>query len=306
MIHARSLEEINLPNAWVTVGIFDGVHLGHRALLSRLVKGAHAACCPAVVLTLHPHPAVILGGQSDFAYLTLPDERAALMSALGVDAFITQPFDRSFASQTAEEFMRRLTQTLGLRRLVIGYDTALGRGREGNAARLAEIGRSLGYTVEVVDALQQEGRVLSSSAIREQVRQGAVEKAAEALGRPYSLSGRVVHGDGRGRHINVPTANLQVAPEKLIPARGIYATWAHVGGERFAAATNIGVNPTFPPERQTASVETHLLDFQGDLYGREVTLEFAVRLRDEMKFPSVDALLAQIREDIARVRQILV
>ncbi|MEZ0394838.1 MAG: bifunctional riboflavin kinase/FAD synthetase [Anaerolineales bacterium] len=305
MTHLHSLDEAALRNAWATVGIFDGVHLGHRALLSRLVEGARAAGSPSVVLTLHPHPAVVLGGQTDFAYLTPPDERAALLTALGVETVITLPFSRAFAAETAEDFMRRLVKHLGLRHFVLGYDTALGRGREGNAARLTEIGQTLGYSVEVVGAVQQEGRVLSSSAIRQQVRAGAVEEAAKALGRWYALSGPVVHGDGRGRHINIPTANIQTAPEKLLPARGIYAAWAHVGGERFPAATNIGVNPTFTPSRQTASVEAHLLDFQGNLYGQEVRLEFVARLRDEMKFPSVEALLEQIWEDIARVRALL-
>lgn len=305
MIHAHSLDETSLHNVWLTIGIFDGVHLGHRAILSRLVEGAHASGSPAVVLSLHPHPAVILGGQADFAYLTPPDEKAALLADLGVDALLTLPFSREFAAQTAEEFMRRLALSLGPRRLVIGYDTALGRGREGTAARLTEIGRTLGYAVEVVEAVQSEGKIVSSSAIRSQVREGAVAEAAKALGRWYAVSGEVVHGDGRGRHINVPTANLQIAPEKLVPARGIYATWARVGGERFAAATNIGINPTFTPKRQTATIETHLLDFDRSLYGQEVTLEFVARLRDEMKFSSVDMLLEQIQADIARVRQIL-
>lgn len=305
MIHAHSLDEISLRDAWLTIGIFDGVHLGHHSLLRRLIDGAHAAGSPAVVLTFHPHPAVVLGGQVGFQCLTTPDERSALLSELGVDAAITQTFDRAFAAQTAEEFMRRITRTLGLRRLVIGYDTALGRGREGDAARLTELGRGLGYEVEVVEAVQQEGRIISSNAIRERVREGAVAEAAAALGRWYTVSGEVVHGDGRGRHINVPTANIDYPGEKLIPARGIYATWARVGRERFAAATNIGTNPTFTPEKQAATIETHLLDFSRSLYGERIELEFVARLRDEMKFPSVEALLAQIQADIARVREIL-
>lgn len=306
VIHAHSLDETSLQDAWVTIGIFDGIHLGHRAILSRLVEGARAAGSPAVVLTLHPHPAIVLGGQADFAYLTPPDEKATLLAGLGVDAVITLPFSREFAAEAAEEFMRRLARTLGLRHLVIGYDTALGRGREGNAARLTEIGKVLGYTVEVVEAVQQEGRIISSSAIRRQVREGAAAEAAKALGRWYSLSGPVVHGDGRGRHINVPTANIDYPGEKLIPARGIYAAWARVGGERFAAATNIGTNPTFTPEKQVATIETHLLDFSRSIYGERIELEFVARLRDEMKFPSVEALLEQIQADIACVRQILI
>jgi riboflavin kinase / FMN adenylyltransferase len=306
MPHYLSLEETQLRNTWLTIGIFDGIHLGHRAILTRLVEGAHAAGEPAAVLTLHPHPAVILGGQTDFTYLTPPDEKAALLGDLGVDVVITLPFSRELASETAEEFMRRIVRTLGLRHLVVGYDTALGRGREGDAARLAELGQGLGYSVEVVEPVVQGGKIISSSAIRAQVREGAVAQAAAELGRWYPVSGPVVHGDGRGRHINIPTANIDYPVEKLIPANGIYATWAWVGGERYAAATNIGINPTFTPDKTAPTVEAHLLDFDHDLYSQEVKLEFAARLRDEMKFPSVEALLEQIHADIAQVRKILV
>lgn len=305
MPHYHSLDSLRLENTWLTIGIFDGVHLGHRALLARLVEGAHAAGCLAVVLSLHPHPAVVLGGQTDFAYLTPPDEKANLLTGLGVDAVITLPFNLALAAESAEAFMRRLVLPLGLRHLVIGYDFALGRGREGNAARLAEIGQRLGYTVETFAAVRQESQIISSSAIRAALAAGEVTEAANLLGYPYTLRGPVVHGDRRGRHIQLPTANLQIPAEKLIPARGIYATWAWVEGQRFAAATNIGVNPTFTPARQTASVEAHLLDFEGDLYGRPMCLEFVARLRDEMKFPSVEALLEQIHADIQQTREIL-
>lgn len=305
MPHYRSLDGLRLENTWLTIGIFDGVHRGHRALLSRLVEGAHAAGCPAVVLSLHPHPAVVLGGQTNFAYLTPPDEKADLLTSLGIEAVITLPFSLALAAESAEEFMRRLAPALGLRHLLIGYDFALGRGREGNAARLAEIGQRLGYTVETFAAVRQGEKIISSSAIRAALTAGEVAEAAGLLGYPYALRGPIVHGDGRGRHINIPTANLQIPPEKLIPANGIYATWAWVGGERFAAATNIGINPTFTPSRQTVSVETHLLDFSGDLYGQEVRLEFIARLRGEQRFPSVEALLVQIQADIAQTRKIL-
>jgi riboflavin kinase/FMN adenylyltransferase len=305
VIQYPSLDGLDLQSTWLTIGIFDGLHLGHRTLLARLVDGAHAENCQAVVLTFTPHPAIVLGGRADFKCLTTPEERAALLGDLGVDAVITQTFDRDFADQTAEDFMRRVARTLGLRRLVIGYDTALGRGREGNAARLTELGQSLVYEVETVEPVRQKEAIISSSAIRSQVRAGAVAEAAHLLGRWYALSGRVVHGDGRGRHINIPTANIDYPDEKLIPANGIYATWAWVGGERYPAATNIGINPTFTPEKQTPNIEAHLLDFHRDLYGQEIKLEFVARLRDEMKFPSVEALVKQIHEDIENVRKIL-
>lgn len=305
MSHYRSLNELTLQNTWLTIGVFDGVHLGHRALLRQLVDGARAAGSPAAVITFHPHPAVVLGGKAGFAYLTPPDEKAALLTGLGVDTVITQEFSREFAEQTAEDYMRTLARTLNLRHLVIGYDTALGRGREGNAARLTEISIGLGFGVETAAPVSKTGQVISSSAIRAQVREGTVAQAAEGLGRWYAVSGPVVHGDGRGRTINIPTANIQVPAEKLIPANGVYATWAWVDGERHPAVTNIGVRPTFTPEKLTANIESHLLDYTRDLYGQDVKLEFVERLRGEQKFVSVDALVSQIRLDIARSKEYL-
>lgn len=305
MHHFHSLENLNLQNTWLTIGVFDGVHLGHRAILRRLVDGAHAAGQPAAVLTFHPHPAVVLGGKADFVYLTPPDEKATLLTELGVDAVITQEFSRPFAEQTAEVYMRLVAQILGLRRLIIGYDTALGRGREGNAARLAKIGLELGYSVEVVEAVRQEEQVISSSTLRALVREGAVAQAAAGLGRWYAVTGPVVAGDGRGRTINIPTANIQHSSEKLIPANGVYATWAWVNGVRRRSVTNVGIRPTFTPEKLIANIETHLLDYNHNLYGREVKLEFVERLRGEQKFASVEALVGQIRADITRSQEFL-
>lgn len=305
MTHYHSLDDLALQDAWLTIGVFDGVHRGHQHLLSKLVQGAHTAGVPAVVLTFHPHPAVVLGGKSDFKCLTTPGERAELLARLGVDDIITQTFDRTFAGQSAGEFMGHVARTLGLRRLLIGYDFALGRGREGDAARLTELGRGLGYQVEVVEAVRGGEDVISSTTIRARVREGAVAEAAGSLGRWYTVSGPVVHGDGRGHLINIPTANIAYPPEKLIPAYGIYATWAWVKGERHASATNVGVNPTFTPNKTTPNVETYLLDFDRDLYGQEVKIEFVARLRDEMKFPSVEALVEQIHADVLRSREVL-
>jgi riboflavin kinase/FMN adenylyltransferase len=305
VIHSHVLDDINLKNAWLTIGVFDGVHRGHQHILHKLVDGAHAVQSPAVVMTFHPHPAVVLGGKTDFKCLTTPDERADLLGSLGVDVVITQTFDRDFANQTAEDFMSLLARTLNLRRLVAGYDTALGRGRAGTVSRLAEIGHDLGYEVEVVEPVKEGEQVISSTMIRSRVAAGAVDEAASLLGHRYAVSGPVVHGDGRGRKINIPTANISYPPEKLIPANGIYATWAWVGGERYAAATNIGINPTFTPDKQTRSVEAYLLDFDRDIYGQKVKLEFVERLRDELKFSSVEALLAQIRLDVEHTREVL-
>jgi len=304
-MHTHSLDGLALQNTWLTIGIFDGVHRGHQEILRRLVSGAHEEGSPAVVLTFTPHPAVVLGGKTDFKCLTTPGERVELLESLGVDGVITQTLDRALASQTAEEFMRRLARTLGLRRLLIGYDTALGRGREGNAARLTEIGKELGYTVQVVPPLKDEVGIISSTRIRAAVAAGNVSAAASDLGRYFFVAGPVIHGDGRGQALNIPTANIQVPAGKLIPANGIYATWAWVDGKKYPAATSIGVRPTFTPEESVSHVEAHLLDFKRDLYGQLIKLEFVEYLRPEEKFPSAEGLLEQIQRDIEKTREIL-
>lgn len=305
MLHYQSLEQISLDHTWLTIGIFDGIHLGHRVLLSHLVDGARTAGVPSVVLTLHPHPAVVLGGVLDFTYLNTQQEKLELLAEIGVDIVITLPFNLEMAAATAQEFLQKVFSAVRMQHLVIGHDTALGRSREGNSTRLAEIGRQLGFDVEVVAPLTQATRVISSTMIREFLRKGSVAQAAAALGRWYSVIGPVIHGDGRGHKIDIPTANIQIPIEKMIPANGIYASWAWVGNKRFAAATNIGINPTFTTGRTIPSVETYLLDFHADLYGSALKLEFVERLRDELKFSSVEALLGQIHADISRCREIL-
>jgi len=302
--HYHSLADVSIQNAWLTIGVFDGIHRGHQAILRQLVAGAHEIGAPAVMLTFDPHPAVVLAGR-DLKLLTTPEERAELASALNVDVILTHPFDRTVSEMSAHEFMTRLKKHLGLDRLLIGYDFALGRNREGNAQRLSELGHELGYSVQVIEALSDESGVISSTEIRKLVSVGSVEVAANLLGRPYSLSGPVVHGDGRGRRIDIPTANIQYPESKLLPANGIYACRARLGQDLFAAATNIGFNPTFTPDKRTVNVEAHILDFDRDLYGEQVTLDFISRLRDELKFNSVGALLTQIHADIEQTRRII-
>jgi riboflavin kinase/FMN adenylyltransferase len=304
MGHYHSLEEVNLENSWLTVGVFDGVHRGHQQIIKKLTAGAHANDAPAVVLTFNPHPASVLGGH-EIKCLTLPDERAELLTQLGVDVVITQRFTRELSAVTAHDFMSRLVRQLGLNHLLIGYDFALGKGREGNAPRLTEIGSELGYSVEVVQALSDESGVISSTAIRKLIEVGNVGEAAHLLGHFYSLHGPVIRGDGRGRTIHVPTANIAYSSEKMIPAQGIYACWAYLDGQKFLAAINIGTNPTFTPDKQTPNVEAHLLDFSREIYGEDLRLEFVARLRDELRFDSVDELLDQIWQDVEATRRIL-
>lgn len=300
----QSLEQVSLQHSWLTVGVFDGVHRGHQQILRRLTTGAHEQGVPAVVLTFDPHPARLFG-RGEIRLLTLPEERTDLLGSFGVDVVVVHPFTRDVANTTAFDFMQQVKHSLGIRHLVLGYDSTLGKNREGNAARLTEIGAELGYSVEVVPALSDESGVISSTEIRKLIETGNVAEAARLMGHPYSLHGPVIYGDARGRTINVPTANIGYSHDKMIPANGIYACWAYLNGQRYQAAVNIGVNPTFTPDKQTSNVEAHLLDFRREIYGEDVKLEFVARLRDELRFNSVEALLEQIWKDIEDTKRIL-
>lgn len=304
MKHYYSLEQLSLQDSWLTVGVFDGVHRGHQQIIKKLTAGAHEQGAPAVVLTFQPHPAKLFG-RSEIRLLTLPDERAELLGSFGVDLVITHPFNQDVANTTAVDFMQYLKRHLGISHLVLGYDSTLGKNREGNALRLTEIGQELGYTVEVVPALSDESGVISSTEIRKLIETGNVAEAARLLGHLYSLHGPVVYGDARGRTINVPTANIGYSHDKMIPANGIYACRAYLDGAQYQAAINIGINPTFTPDKQIPNVEAHLLDFRGEIYGEDVKLEFVARLRDELRFDSVDKLLEQIWKDIEDTKRIV-
>lgn len=300
-----SLKSYHLKNTWLTIGSFDGVHRGHQEIIKNLSSGAHAAGAQAVVLTFHPHPAKVLGKRQDFYYLTSPEERAALLSEMGVDFVITFPFDMQVAATSARDFVEEIHAHLGIRTLWVGHDFALGRNREGDIPFLSRLGKEFGFTVEVVEQVKVDDLVVSSSQIRALLRQGEVNQAQLLLGRPYSVEGTVVPGDGRGRTIGIPTANLRVWEEKLLPRSGVYVCRALIGEEFHGAVTNIGVRPTFDQQELVPHVEAHLLDFDQDLYGKEIRLEFIHRLRDEQRFPNPQSLVAQIYQDIERGRLIL-
>ena len=305
MQHLRSLDNVFLEGAWVTIGSFDGVHLGHQAIIRRLVEGAHAAGLPAVAITFFPHPSKVLRGNGSPFYLTTPEERAELLSGLGVDVAITLKFDKELASHSADEFMGMLASHLKLRHLLVGHDFALGKGREGNYARLEELGKKYEYEIEAFSALTVNGDLVSSSRIRELIGQGNMPLAASYLGRWYAVEGTVVKGDGRGRTIGVPTANLDVWHERLLPANGIYATFARVNGVNYPSATNVGVRPTFENQSPQPLIEAHLLDFQQDLYGMNLRVEFVRFLRPEERYSSIQALVDQMQLDIQQARDLL-
>lgn len=305
MQHHLSLADLSLDGAWVTIGSFDGVHRGHQVILNQMVHGAHAAGRPAVVVTFFPHPVVVLKGIQGPIYLTSDEERTRLLADLGVDHVVTLAFDQELASQTAGQFMQNLADHLHLSRLIVGYDFALGHGRQGNIPTLRQLGADLGYEVEVIAPSEINGGAVSSTRIRQLISQGQVVEATQLLGRWYRLSGKVVHGDGRGRSIGIPTANLSVWSERVIPATGVYATLASIHGHSIPSVTNIGLRPTFEANAALPRIEAFLIDYDEDLYGMNLQLDFIKFLRPEQRFSSPNALIEQIHQDILNAREVL-
>ncbi len=305
MQHYWSLQNLHLRGSWLTIGSFDGVHIGHKALICELVTGAHAEGLSAVVLTFHPHPAVVLKKRNDFSYLSSPEGKTGLLAALGVDVVVTHPFSLQVAQISARDFILSLSQNLNIRRLCVGRDFALGRGREGDLPALTRLGTELGFSIDTLKPVDLDGEVVSSSRVRQALKDGDVELAHRLLGRPYKLIGEVVHGDSRGRSLGFPTANLEIWSERRLPKPGVYACWAIVEGKEYPAVTNVGFRPTFDHQPVRARVEAYLLDFDGDLYRRTMRLSFIRRLRDEVRFDNIQALIDQMHQDVQVGRQIL-
>lgn len=290
-------------DALLTIGVFDGVHRGHQALIGRLREEASRRGLLAVVLTFSNHPRIVLGNGGDMGCITSVRTRKRLLEETGVDQVIMVPFTLELARTPAREFVSLLSDRLRMRGLVVGPNFALGRNREGDVSMLTALGRETGFEVLVLQAQTEDGEVISSSAIRTAIMKGDISKAAALLGRNFTLEGTVVKGDGRGARLGFPTANLRPDAHRVVPGNGIYATWAHVGTGRHPSATSIGVRPTFDGAGRT--IETYIMDFEGDLYGGEIALEFVQRLRDEIRFDSVEALKAQMGRDVEQARQVL-
>jgi riboflavin kinase / FMN adenylyltransferase len=313
----RDVREANLTGpTFLTIGNFDGLHRGHQALIAQLQRAAaedgRPDACTAL-MTFEPHPLVLFRPEMSLQLLTSPQERVELAGELGVDIGIIHPFDRETAGLSPREFMQMLVDHLRLAALVVGPDFALGRNRAGTLDVLAQLGEEMGYRVIVIDPVVCASEEVRSLAVRQHLQTGDVVRAAKLLGRPYSVPGLVITGDRRGRTIGVPTANLDTPTDRMLPADGVYATWTWLGkpgnSPRFASATNIGVRPTVDGSQRR--VEAHLFDFpppgeSGDLYGQELTLQFVEWLRGEERFENLDALVAQIKSDLVRARQILV
>jgi riboflavin kinase / FMN adenylyltransferase len=295
------LASINQHATILTIGAFDGVHRGHRHLVESTVRRAHELGCQSAVLTFDPHPDLVIHPERDRLYLTSLEERAELLADLGVDLLIVMPFTRETMVLSALDFMSKVHAAVALRELWVGWDFALGRKREGDLARLRQIGQQLGYTVHPVEPFTlADGTLISSTRIRNALAAGDLESAAMLLGRPFAIQGLVAEGDRRGRTIGFPTANIAVDQFHALPADGVYVCDAEVGGRRYGAVTNIGVRPTFDGTRR--KVEAYLLDFVDDIYGEMLRLTPRQRLRGEIKFDGIAALVAQITADVAAAR----
>jgi riboflavin kinase/FMN adenylyltransferase len=285
----------------LTIGNFDGVHLGHREIFRRVVDRARELNGTSAVVTFEPHPLHLLVPEKAPLRLNTPEEKVRLLAASCIDLLVVLNFDRQLAEMSAERFVSEiLVGSLGIKHLIVGYDYAFGRNREGDTHFLKEQAEKYGFTLEVLEPIRAEQQAHSSTAIRQLLQQGRVAEVIGILGRNFTLDGEVVHGEGRGRKLGFPTANL-VTRKEILPRDGVYAVKVKWQENYYNGVINIGRRPTFADSAPT--LEIHLLDFQGDLYGERLRIYFVGRLRDEQKFPSVEALQEAVVEDIERARK---
>ncbi len=303
----EGVEEIHpgdMPTPRVAMGTFDGLHLGHRAVIREVLDLQKSSGGSAVVVTFEPYPQEILSPERSPARLTTPEEKRVLLGSMGVDATVALRFDRRMAAMDAAGFFRTVLGHLGMKSLFVGYNFTVGRERGGDLETLRRIGKDLGFDVRIVSPVLHEGSPISSTRIRGRVRDGGIDSANEMLGHAYAMHGRVVEGSGRGRSLGYPTANLALDDErKLLPADGVYAVWTVRRGERLAGIMNVGRRPTFGAEGR--SVEVHVMDFRGDMYGDVLTVEIVDRLRKEERFADEVQLRIQIGHDVEIARQLL-
>ncbi len=288
----------------VSIGVFDGVHLGHQKIFNRLVSEAARKNLEPVAVTFEPHPLSVLAPGKAPKYLCSMDERLAYLQELGLSRTVILPFNRELSGLMAWDFVGRiLVNSLNAKAVYEGPNFSFGRSGSGDCRFLEDVGGELGFTVEVLEPALLDGEVVSSSRIRRALAAGRVEEANRCLGRPYRLSGMVIAGDRRGRELGFPTANLEIDPARCLPWRGVYAVMAKISGQTglVPAMANIGLRPTFPGRLE--SFEVHLIDWSGDLYGQNLTVSFIRRLRDERKFARPEELISQLERDRQLARQ---
>jgi riboflavin kinase/FMN adenylyltransferase len=299
----EALEHQPYDNTYITIGNFDGVHLGHQALINRMVQEAQNRQYSAIVITFFPDPLDFFHPEIESYYLSTLDGKKDMLKKIGVDDVITFRFDRDFADLSAQQFLSGLKAKLGLQVLLVGEDFALGKNRKGTIPVIKSIGEKLDFSVETITPVIMADEEISSTRIRSLLDQGDVIGAARLLGRPYSISGLVTHGSDRGSRIGLPTANLNHWVKKKQPAVGVYATRVSYQQDQYFGITNVGHRPTFE-NQEKPNIETFIFDFDENIYGKMIQLEFIQKIRDEQKFASVDDFLAQIEKDKAAARKI--
>ena len=287
----------------LTIGVFDGVHAGHRYLLEKLQQRAAEKNLLSGVVTFSPHPQSVLHPHNQLPWLSNLEDRVRAFRELGINIVAVLTFTPKVAQLSAQEFISLVQKHLRMCGIMVGPDFALGRGREGNINLLRALGREMQFSVEVISPYTINGEVVSSTLIRQALVQGDMRRVERLMGHYFYLRGKVITSDKRGRVLGFPTANLDIQPQQALPGNGIYATIAQVDGKQFPSATNIGIRPTFGEGEKT--VETHLLNYKGDLYGKEIRVEFVQKLRDEQRFPSSEELKVQIEKDVREVEAIL-
>jgi riboflavin kinase / FMN adenylyltransferase len=304
----EGIKDIDIINPVVTIGIFDGVHRGHQKIISRIKEIAAQINGQSVVITLWPPPRAIFKKDKEVIhFLTGKSEKIALLENFGVDNLIILPFSREYASTPYRKFVEDvLVKNIGVRNVVVGYNHAFGRNREGNFQKLLELSNEFNFIAERLQPEIIEGERLSSTLIRELVEKGEIETAGKYLGYEYFLAGKVIDGKKYGKKIGFPTANiLPDNSDKLIPANGVYAAFAEVNGLTYKGMLNIGTRPTISDQDHSRSIEIHLLNFEENIYNQEIKIRFIKRIRDEKKFESVDKLVAQIQRDKITVQNVL-
>ena len=303
----RDLTDVSLTGPTVlTIGTFDGLHLGHQHLMAQLKNAAKAQQAQSVVISFHPRPkTVLLPHSPNNDTLTTPKERMALFEACGIDVLILMPFTLELAQTTAYNFIKVLADRLKPVQFWAGHDFTLGKNREGNVLKLTELGRKFNYDLHQFEPFFIDGKLVSSTRVRQAITSGNIKEATRLLGRFPSLQGEIIEGDRRGHTIGFPTANFAVPSERLLPANGVYATFIerHKTGQSYSSVTNVGVRPSF--DGQDRTVEAFIFDFDEEIYGETLTLEFVKRLRAEKKFQSIDELVAQIRQDADQAQAVL-
>jgi riboflavin kinase / FMN adenylyltransferase len=291
------------PSSIITLGNFDGLHLGHQELIRQIILRAEETASLSMVVTFRPHPLKILAPDRCPPLISIYEEKIRLIEELGIDVLVKIPFTLDFSAMGPRDFVRNvLVDLLGAKEIFVGYNYRFGKGRKGDIGLLRELGQELGFLVREIEQVSLNNEVISSTRIRQLLQKGEVEHAAKLLGREYALSGIVVKGDGRGRGLGFPTANI--APRHaIVPSNGVYAVRLFVRDKFYDGIVNIGMRPTFA--RNSLAIEVHIFDFDEDLYGEEVTLYFIRKIREEKKFQNAEALIRQIRIDAGTAREIL-